>query len=112
MDKKRIIEGIAEWADSEPLVRKAYLYGSWVKGTVKESSDIDVAIQLNPHAGDTYAGAGQQWDMDELRSRLQPLLPYPLQLDYYDPVVTEKVHKGVTEASILIYDQEAGGGAP
>ena len=101
----RIAKTIEDWAKSEPLVSRVYLYGSRVKGTENERSDIDVAVKLNRIRGDTLDGAGQAWDIPELSERLQRLLPYPLQLEWYDPVQTPKVHKGIMEASVLVYDE-------
>lgn len=107
MDKERIIEVIAEWAESEPLIRKAYLYGSHARGTPGASSDVDVAIQLNPHPGDKIERAGWVFEEPALTSSLQLLLPHTLHLEWYDPQETEIVHKGISESGILIYDQDA-----
>ena len=105
MNKETIIAIVAEWANSEPLVRIAYVYGSWVKGTATESSDVDVAIKLNLKYGAKRERLDWAFEKQPLINSLQALLPYPVQLEWYDPVQTPKVHKGIMEASVLVYDE-------
>lgn len=48
MDKKKASEIARRYIDfirkRDPNVKKVYIFGSYVKGTVKEDSDIDLAI--------------------------------------------------------------------
>ena len=48
MDKKQAYEVARRYADflkkNNPSVKKVYIFGSYVKGTVNENSDIDLAI--------------------------------------------------------------------
>ena len=48
MDKKQAYEIARRYADflkkNNPSVKKVYIFGSYVKGTVNENSDIDLAI--------------------------------------------------------------------
>ena len=104
-EKEEIVSIVAEWAAREPLVIKAFLYGSWVKGTVHEGSDIDVAIVLRPTPGDFGDVPCQAWDKLELANRLEPLLPLPLHLKCHDPRVAPDIASYLEEASILVYDE-------
>ena len=46
IDRDHMARIIADWARSEPVIRKAFLYGSVARNEWKPGSDIDVAIQL------------------------------------------------------------------
>lgn len=46
---------IAELAHHNIPVREAILFGSYARGTVKEESDIDVALISNSFTGDRFA---------------------------------------------------------
>ncbi|WP_369690099.1 nucleotidyltransferase domain-containing protein [Pseudomonas luteola] len=37
---------IAKWSSTQPLTRKAYLFGSRVRGTHRPDSDLDVAVKV------------------------------------------------------------------
>jgi predicted nucleotidyltransferase len=39
-----IADLVTRWAATEPLIRRAYLFGSRVKGTHRRDSDLDVAV--------------------------------------------------------------------
>ena len=41
------LQKLAEWACMNPLVSNLYVFGSRVKGTHQETSDLDVAILLH-----------------------------------------------------------------
>ena len=105
IDKETVVSLIAAWAESEPYVRKAFLYGSVARSENKPNSDIDVAIQLNARPGVEVELAVWSFEGDRLSESLQSLLPGPVQLEWYDPVETPTVHKGIVESSILVYDE-------
>lgn len=44
MDIEAMTTAVAKWASTQPLIRKAYLFGSKVRGTHKPDSDLDVAV--------------------------------------------------------------------
>ena len=96
---------IAGWARSEPVFRKAFLYGSVARNEWKPGSDIDVAIQLNWRPAVEVELAVWGFEGDRLAESLQVLLPAPLQLEWYDPVETPIVHNGIVQSSTLVYDQ-------
>lgn len=111
IDKEEVIALIGAWAESEHDVRKAFLFGSVARGDNTPDSDIDVAIQLNARPGIEVELAVWSFERDRLSESLQGLLPGPLQLEWYDPVETPTVHKGIVESSILVYDQGSQVGA-
>lgn len=100
---------IAEWAKSEPLIIKAYIYGSRAKEYYKESSDLDVAIEITqlPHDSNMLSTWINEANM--LRERLStkfskfPHIKLHLEL-LNDECIT--VFAGVRETGILIYQKQ------
>jgi hypothetical protein len=80
---------VSRWAATEPLIRRAYLFGSRVKGTARPDSDLDVAIvhEIDP----ALRGIGETLRLDRQftwedhsprwRDDLGKLLPMPLDLN-------------------------------
>lgn len=106
IERSEIIDIVATWAASEPLVRTAFLYGS-VARNESEPSDVDVAIRLNPESGDAHENSGWGFESPGLRDRLQDLLPLQVQLELYDPNdVSDIVRSGIDADGIVVYDHE------
>ena len=49
----KIAPSIADWAASQPLIDAVYLFGSRVRGTTHDRSDLDVALALATPTGGT-----------------------------------------------------------
>ena len=47
MEAKNITKKINEWVNKQPSIQLAILFGSFAKGKEQESSDIDIAIELD-----------------------------------------------------------------
>jgi predicted nucleotidyltransferase len=60
----QISQAVAEWAATEPLIRRVYLYGSRAKGSARPDSDIDLAILFK---SDPSIVAEQRGDMFQAR---------------------------------------------
>ena len=43
-DLQSIAEVVARWADHRPVIKIAYIFGSYARGTARADSDLDVAI--------------------------------------------------------------------
>ena len=105
MDIDQMSIAVAKWAATEPLVRKAYLFGSRVRGTHSPDSDLDVAIELRtPGCGktalDTWRGEAK-W----LRESIAPILPVRIDLEWYGgPEQTPTVHAGLLCSSRVVYE--------
>lgn len=95
---------IAKWARSEPLVTKAYLYGSRTQGERLSSSDVDVAVELKMMPNDSSLFTTWMHEQQGLHDRLQNLLPCKLHLEWYGGKEdTPTIHKGIKNSGILIY---------
>lgn len=97
-------EIVCRWAATHPRVSAAYLFGSRVKGTHREDSDLDVAVELlNPKG---LPGNFCDWAnlADELRESLSVLLPVKLDLTQYENSQdTPIVHGALSSGSVLVY---------
>jgi len=62
-------------------VSRAWLYGSWVYGTPKSTSDIDIAIELEH----------EPWNILQMEKQLQKLRR-SLDLLMVEPVIIASVH--------------------
>jgi len=47
MEAENITKKINEWVNKQPSIQLAILFGSFAKGKEQESSDIDIAIELD-----------------------------------------------------------------
>lgn len=97
------IDIIKAWASDEPLVREAYIFGSRARQTNRPDSDLDVAVKVVAQPGDGREYACWMFEGEQLTSRLQARLPVKLQLEWYDPIETPHVHRGINESSVLVY---------
>jgi predicted nucleotidyltransferase len=99
---------VAKWAGTQPLVRKAYLFGSRVRGTHRPDSDLDVAVEVFTLPGDsspftTWAGEAQR-----LKTSIAGVVPVTIDLDWYgDEVETPRIHEALEQSSIVVYDVES-----
>lgn len=102
---------IAEWAKSEPLIIKVYIYGSRAKEDYKEDSDLDVAIEIMKLRHDSNVLSTWINEADRLKERLlKKFLKFSnvrLQLELLnDESIT--VLSGVRESGVLIYQKQSG----
>jgi len=99
---------IADWAKSEPLIIKAYIYGSRITGEYNEDSDLDVAIEIKQLPQDSDVLSTWINEANGLRSRLSIKL---LELTFINLHLThlheenEPVWLGVKESGVLIYQK-------
>ena len=74
---------LCEWAREKPDVYAVYMYGSRAKRDFKKSSDLDIALEIEPEHGkiDSYS----YWTSHggKFEQELQSLFPYKVHLEYY-----------------------------
>lgn len=97
---------IVQWATERPIVKRVYLYGSRARGDHRPDSDIDLAIEMVGKNLEARYGAWMFWDKGN-RKGLTLQLPYPVQLEWYDPEepMLETVSPAVRKDGILIYER-------
>jgi predicted nucleotidyltransferase len=95
---------VARWAASQPLITRAWIFGSRVRGTARTDSDVDVAIEVCALPGDAEPLATFISEADRLRRSIQALLPFKVDLQWHGgPVETPAIHAGLNQSSILVY---------
>ena len=96
---------IRQWALRNKLIRKVYIFGSFAKEKADSNSDLDIAIMFNKQRGDTdkyttWICEGQKWS-----EQLQLLIQLKVHLEWYEPVQTPIIHKGIQSGIYLIYER-------
>lgn len=106
MKLEQIKEIIKNWAIGQPLVRKAYIFGSRARDDWQENSDIDIAVEIKKMKNDENEFTTWIFEKKKLESSLQDRLPFKLQLERHDIIETPTVRKGIKESSILVYSSK------
>lgn len=104
MELSAIKTNVTRWAASHPIVAKAWIFGSRARNTARSDSDLDVAIEVFGLPGDAEPLATFIFEADELRSSIQALFPFKVDLHWYGgPVETPTIHAGLCQSSVLAY---------
>lgn len=100
---------VSKWARGKQLIKRVRLFGSRVRGDHTPTSDIDIAIELDPSAfsdSDESEGiATWMFEAKAWRQELQALIPLKVQLERYHPKQTPTVHKGIEQSSQVVYEK-------
>ncbi|MFJ3109969.1 nucleotidyltransferase family protein [Pseudomonas putida] len=105
---KVMANAVANWAKSEQLIRKAYLFGSRVRGTNSPDSDLDVAVEIATLEGDSCAFTTWTAQAQRLKASIAGIVPVIIDLDWYGrSEETPCIHQALNQSSILVYDTEA-----
>ncbi|WP_169117074.1 nucleotidyltransferase domain-containing protein [Aromatoleum anaerobium] len=105
-------EMVASWAATEPVVEKAYLFGSRVRGDNRHDSDLDVAIEITTRRGDSGSLATWIAEAAQLRCSISLRIPFAVDLQWYGgPIETPVVHAGLIVGSRIVYERPAQQGA-
>jgi predicted nucleotidyltransferase len=104
LDIELIKRIVAEWAKSEPLIKKVYIFGSRARDNCREDSDLDIAIEIKKLPYDTDVLSTWINEKEGLERRLLELLPsLTLQLELIDIEQTPTVLSAIKQSSILVY---------
>jgi predicted nucleotidyltransferase len=94
---------VAVWAESEPLITKAYIFGSRARDDYREDSDLDVAIEIEKLRNDENILATWITHKKGLEESLSKLIPYKLHLELCDREKTPTVLSGIEKSNIVVY---------
>lgn len=98
---------VAKWAGTQPLVHKAYLFGSRVRGTHRPDSDLDVAVEVFALPGDSSPFTTWTGEAQRLKASIASVVPVVIDLDWYgDEVETPRIHAALEQSSVMVYDIE------
>lgn len=87
MDIEDMRDAVAKWASTQPLIRKAYLFGSRVRGTHKPNSDLDVAIEIFTLPGDENPLTTWTCEAQRLKASTAGVVPVIIDLNWYGGAV-------------------------
>jgi uncharacterized protein len=83
-------------ADNNIKIEKAYLFGSYARGTYREDSDIDIAIVSRDFSGDRFADRRRVVPLRRrIDRRLEPIPYLPEDFKENDPLVIEILKNGI-----------------
>jgi predicted nucleotidyltransferase len=109
MEVSQVARMISTWARNKPLVKRAYIFGSRVRGDHRPDCDIDIAVELGP---DMFQGADESgglatwmFETGGWKDELEKLLALKVQLERYHPDQTRTVGKGLARSSQLVYEK-------
>ena len=98
MDKKRAFENVKKYIvflkENDFNIRKAYLFGSYVKGNFNDDSDIDLALVIN-NLSNSYA---MQVELMKISRKFDTRIePHPNEADFdsSNPFAHEILNTGV-----------------
>ena len=104
-DLSDLTDRIACWASKERWIAAVYMFGSRVKGTAHEDSDLDIAVRLNlsdeGEALGWFMGEEKRWEQE-----LNSLVPYKVHLELYHAVATNNVVSYVSDHGIMIWERK------
>ena len=101
---KKILRG---WASGNSAVSKLYIYGSRVKGDFKKSSDLDVAVEIDPEEGDTNEFTTFICEKSNWVEELDLLLNLKVDLKWYNKNDKSSITRaGVENSGVLVYSRD------
>lgn len=103
MDLKSAAEIVSRWAKHKSAIRSIHFYGSRVKCTHCEGSDLDVAIEIIPDIDDSGGLATWICNCDQWEKELSDILPFTIHAEWNGGINTEMIFKALSEAKMLVY---------
>lgn len=100
---------LVQWAVPKRQIKRLWLFGSRVGGTAKLDSDIDIALELF-HEPDWEMSVVDLWEKygDVWREELAQLLPWNVDLEFFDPKgSTPNLALYLNARSLLVFDRTA-----
>ena len=99
------IPKLAAWAEAKPQIRRAWAYGSRLRGTQRNDSDLDLALEIEPHntADETWG----EWvaKSETWRTELADLSQLNVQLEWYGGEETPRILRFVSCCSMLAFER-------
>lgn len=109
MEIAEIHRVLAQWAHAKPLVLRVHVFGSRARGTQRDDSDLDVAVELDlgsvPVVDESVGFSIWMFQTKGWKEELELLIPHRVQLEYYQRKETPTIDRGVQESGILVYEK-------
>jgi predicted nucleotidyltransferase len=107
MELTQIAEIVATWAAQKPLIRRVYLFGSRVRGTYNETSDLDVAIELDQSECRDECQGMATWicETQGWKPELDAVIPHEVQVVRYAGNDTPVIEEALKVSRLLVYEK-------
>jgi predicted nucleotidyltransferase len=99
------IPKFAAWADSKPAVRRAWAYGSRLRGTQREDSDLDLALEIETSGSEDEAWNEWMAESDDWKAELEELSQLNVQLEWYAGEATPRILRFTSCCSMLVFER-------
>jgi predicted nucleotidyltransferase len=101
------VPAYAEWARANPRIRRAWVFGSRLRGTQTPDSDIDLALEIDPLETDDETMGWWMFEKERWTEELQAISPYRVQLEWFGGEATPKIQQYLACCSMLVYERTA-----
>jgi len=99
---------IVEWAKSEPLIIKVWIYGSRTNDSYQQDSDLDIAIEITQLPHDSNVLSTWINEADRFRERLEKIFLTFSNIKLHLELLNDEcviVSGGVRKSGFLIYQK-------
>lgn len=106
-----VIKSLREVAQSSPVIRRMWIFGSRYKGTNTDDSDLDIAVEVEWVEGYKLgycADAFSLWAAaaPHFEEELRQCSPWTMDLQQYaGSAGTPRIHRYLREGSVLLYEK-------
>ena len=99
---------LREWCHAKPFVRRLWLFGSRLRGTHRDDSDLDVALEIDPLPKDEDVLTSWISESSAWETELRAIVPYQVDLQLYDLDDARSVVVGYVKCcGMLLYARAA-----
>lgn len=108
---KDIIWQLCEIAEKTPVIKRMWIFGSRIKGTETQNSDLDLAIEVEWIEGQMLGVCSDPYSLwmaclPQFENEMQAICPWKLDLQQYiDSNKTSVIHTYLEDASKQIYEK-------
>lgn len=102
----RDLEVLKAWAHTNRCIRRVWIFGSRARGEATQTSDLDVAVEIDAVGRDESAQLSWMDLSPDWRSELATKLSVRVQLEWAgDETPMPTIARGLARARILIYQR-------
>lgn len=99
--KQRVIEAVSSTCIDFPAIRRAYLFGSFARGTFSDKSDVDIRLELDPLARFNLR------DLEHFAKRVEEKTGRSADVVTAHTIKNAALRKAIERDKELVYDREA-----
>lgn len=98
-------------AENTPVIKRIWVFGSRYKGTNRDDSDLDIAVEVEWVKGQMLGVCKDPFSLWIVASRkfeepMKSVIPWTLDLQLYvDEIDTPNVHRYLQDSSTLLYEK-------